>query len=75
MKSILAIAAALLATACAGTGGSGGPASGIFSPSSGPEADLRARYQKYRTGPPPYLDYETWKRTMANPRDYTGSGS
>ena len=71
MKSILAIAASLL-SACAGNGLSG---SGTSAPSPGSEADLRARYQQYRTGPPPYLDFETWKRTFANPRDYTGSGS
>jgi hypothetical protein len=71
MKSIFAIAASFL-TACAGSGLS---APGISSPSSGSEADLRARYQQYRTGPPPYLDFESWKRMHGNPRDYSGSGS
>ena len=71
MKSILAIAASLL-TACAGSGLS---APGTSAPSPGSEADFRARYQQYRTGPPPYLDYETWKRSFGSPRDYTGSGS
>lgn len=76
-KSILAIAATLLAACAGGPGGSGLPASGIFSPSSGPsDADLRARYQQYRqSGRPPYLDFESWKRMHGTPRDYTGSGS
>ena len=73
MKSILAIAAGVL-TACAGSAGPGSPASGILSPSRGTEADLYARYQQYRSGPPPHLDFETWKRMYGNPRDYTGSG-
>ena len=73
MKSILIIAAGVL-TACAGSAGPGSPASGIFYPSRGPEADLYARYQQYRTGPPPYLDFETWKSMYGNPRDYSGSG-
>lgn len=75
MKAILSVAAVFL-TACAGTSGPGTPTSGVLSPPPrGSEADLRARYQQYRKGPPPYLDYETWKRTSANPRDYSGSGS
>ncbi len=74
MKLILAIAAAsLLAAACAGNGVLG---PGAAPPPAGGEADLRARYQKYRsTGSPPYLDYESWKRQFGTPRDYTGSGS
>jgi hypothetical protein len=75
----IAIAAPLLAACAGGPGGSGGsglPGSGIFSPSSGGDADLRARYQQYRqSGRPPYLDFESWKRMHGTPKDYTGSGS
>lgn len=74
MKSILTIAAVAL-TACAGSAGTDAPASGIFYPSRGADADLYARYQKYRTGPPPHLDFESWKRMYGTPKDYSGSGS
>lgn len=75
MKSILAIAiAAAVLTACASPGGPGSPASGVLYPSRAAEADLYARYQKYRSGPPPYLDFETWKKMYGNPPDYSGSG-
>lgn len=73
MKSILTLAAGVLA-ACSGPAGPGSPASGIFSPSRGPDADLLARYQQYRSGPPPHLDFETWKRLYGTPKDNSGSG-
>jgi hypothetical protein len=70
MRSILTIAAGALA-ACAAPGA---PAPGTPSPPSGPEAELQARYQQYRTGPGPHLDFETWKRLYGNPTDYSGAG-
>jgi len=73
MRWVLTMAAGVL-TACAGPAGPGAPASGIFHPPRGSEADLLARYQQYRTGPPPHLDFETWKRMYGDPRDYSGSG-
>ena len=71
MRRLLSIAASALA-ACAAPGA---PAPGAPSPLSGPEADLHVRYQQYRTGPGPHLDFESWKRSFANPTDYTGAGS
>ena len=73
MKSILAIAAGVLA-ACTGSGGPVSPASAIFDPASGREAQLYARYQQYRTGPPPHLDFESWKRLYGVTRDSGSRG-
>ena len=73
MKSILTIATGVL-TACAGPGEPGSPASGSLAASSAQEAQLYARYQQYRTGPPPHLDFETWKRRYGDSREYGNSG-
>lgn len=76
MRSILTIVAASALAACASSGrpGPGTPSAGILSPTVGAEASLQARYRQYRTGPPPHLDFESWKRQFGNPPDYSGSG-